>query len=64
MSMVSVTKRRQRACFEIVLGKDWSKEPWTPSAHQDYAATVRLYNKYHNGRTYEQFLKQVLGGQR
>lgn len=64
MSNGSTACERAKIYFEIALGKDWSKECWTSSTHQDYTATVRLYNKYHNGRTYEQFLKQVLGGQR
>lgn len=64
MSMVSVTKRRQRTYFEKVLYKDYEKDNWTPSTSQDYAATVRLYNKYGGERTYEQFLDDILGGSR
>lgn len=62
MSNGSVVSERAKIYFEVVLGKDWSEECWTPSTHQDYAATIRLYNKYHNGRTYEQFLEQVIRG--
>lgn len=47
--------------FDIVLKKDSVKECCTLSAYQDYSATVRLYNKYHNGRTYQQFLEDMLG---
>ena len=58
---MSKSKEMQRAYFSLVLKKDYDRECWTPANYQDYAATVRVYNKYHNGRTYEEFLKDMLG---
>lgn len=58
------TSERQKVFFEIVLKKDYTVDCWSPSTAQDYAATVRLYKKYHNGRTYQQFLLDVLGRKR
>lgn len=63
MTMSETCKRRE-VYFRVVLGADWKQTPWTTSSYQDYAATVRLYNKYANGRTYEQFLEQMIGGKR
>lgn len=61
---MSSSKARQKSYFEIVLGKDYDTECWTSHQYQDYAATVRLYNKFGHDRTYEQFLLQMLGGKR
>lgn len=62
--MSDTTHVQRKVYFEIVLKKDWLKDSWPPGVYQDYTATVRLYNKYHNGRTYEQFLLDMLGGKK
>lgn len=60
--MSKISSERQKVFFEIVLKKDYTVDCWSPSTAQDYAATVRLYNKYGGNKTYEEFLKKLIGG--
>lgn len=63
-----MTKResadRQRAYMRIALNKDYDKECWEPKDALNYSATVRLYERFHNGRSYEEFLLSIVGGKK
>lgn len=50
------------AYFELVLKKDCTIECWTPEEYKEYVALKSVYEKHSNGRTFREFLKQVLGG--
>ena len=50
------------AYFELVLKKDVTIECWTPEEQKEYVALKSVYEKHRNGRTYEQFLEQVIRG--
>lgn len=52
---------KQALFFRIALNKDFETDCWTPQRARDYEASIRLYNKYNNGRTYERFLRDMLG---
>lgn len=59
---MSKTSDRQRVFFEVVLGKSFVDDYWTPMTLRAYQATTILYEQYGNGRTYEEFVRQMLGG--
>ena len=59
---MSKTSDRQRVFFEVALGKSFVDDYWTPMTLRAYQATVILYEQYGNERTYEEFVRQMLGG--
>lgn len=53
-------REEQKVFVELVLKKNFDRDSISLEEYEDFKATFRLYNKYGKGRTYEQFLKDIV----